>query len=82
MLGTMIPQVKWAHENGFSCIIMNPNYHTKHDVPPEIDSMPQHCMFVWRKYIPVSPAKDIFLVVHSAGGACLDDIILHEDYSD
>jgi hypothetical protein len=35
---------------------------------------------VWGKYIDPSKHKEIYIVAHSAGGACLSAIQVHDDF--
>lgn len=72
-LGSMIPDIEFAQENGFSVLVMNPNYSytpEKVRVDPKIRGMNYHSNYCWKKFVEkgVCPAKEIFIVAHSAGG--------------
>jgi len=40
--------------------------------------MQDHCSYVWNKFVKKSPAKQIFIVAHSAGGYCTS-VLLDEN---
>lgn len=47
----MLPQVKFAVENGMSCLIMNPNYLADEngvEVDAAVNSMVKHCKYVFK----------------------------------
>ena len=43
--GTILPQVKWAHDKGHAVLIMNP------DSQPFYDNLNEKACFVWNNYI-------------------------------
>ena len=72
-LGSMIPDIDFARKNGFSVLVMNPNYSYTPDkikVSPQIRGMSHHSNYCWENFVEqdVCPAKEIFIVAHSAGG--------------
>lgn len=77
-MGSMLPQLKYAQENGMSCLVMNPNYHKDDSgkaVDPRINTMEKHCRYVFKKYvINRCQAKEIYIIAHSRGGKCLVDL--------
>ena len=55
-----------------SVIVLNPNLNrVAGQIIPYSPSMESHSLFVWEKYISTSRFKKLFIVAHSAGGACL-----------
>ena len=74
-MGSMLPQIKYAVENGMECLIMNPNYFEDSNgnaVDPRINTMEKHCNYVFKKYVlGRCQAEKVFIIAHSAGGKCL-----------
>jgi len=76
--GSMLPLIKAAQEKNLAVLVMNPNLHRdpkSKELIPFCHSMESHSLFVWEKY--VKPAKhftNLYIVAHSAGGACLASI--------
>lgn len=72
-LGSMIPDIEFAQNNGFSVLVMNPNY-TKDEkgnsVDKQVKGMNTHSLYVWENFVEenICPAKELFIVAHSAGG--------------
>lgn len=80
-LGSMIPDIDFAINKGFSVLVMNPNYFVsknKVKVDSRIRGMNHHSNYCWKRYVEgdVCPAKEIFIVAHSAGGGCAHEIIV------
>ena len=80
-LGSMIPDIEFAQKNGFSVIVMNPNYDEDENgicVDDLIEPMTKHTNYVWDNFVENGkwPAKEIFIIAHSAGGSWTQDIIL------
>lgn len=78
-LGTMLPQIKFAVENGLSCLIMNPNYEqniNSKKVDPKVKGDTKHCKYVFKKFVKNRClAKEIFIVAHSMGGVSCSKLI-------
>jgi hypothetical protein len=74
-MGTMLPQVKFANDNGMSCLILNPNFQKDDDgvpVEPRIDSKEKHAVYVLKKYlVNRCKAEKVFIIAHSYGGKLL-----------
>ena len=80
-LGSMIPDIEFAQKNGFSILVMNPNYSKDEDgnaVDSKVRGMNRHSNYVWDTFVEddACPAKEIFIVAHSAGGAWAHEIIV------
>mmetsp|Transcript_1169 Transcript_1169/g.1057 ORF Transcript_1169/g.1057 Transcript_1169/m.1057 type:complete len:120 (+) Transcript_1169:538-897(+) len=63
---------------------MNPNYSYTPDkvkVSPQIVGMNHHSNYCWENFVEnnVCPAKEIYIVAHSAGGACAHEIIVKNE---
>ena len=72
-VGTVIPFILRARTEGYSYIILNPNLNYDSATRERIimsESMPSHCTYVWEKFIKRSPAKELYIIAHSAGGYC------------
>lgn len=83
-LGSMIPDIDFARQYGFSVLVMNPNYFVskkKVKVDSRIRGMNQHSNYCWKRYVEgdACPAKEIFIVAHSAGGGCAHEIIVKNE---
>lgn len=77
--GSMLPQIKFAVENGMACLILNPNFCDKDENDKEIDPRvkpgTRHCLYVWKKYVVERcGAEEIFVLAHSKGGKWLEAI--------
>lgn len=72
-LGSVIPFVERGKIEGYSCIVLNPNLNinpeTKHHISYN-ETMDRHTRYVWKKFISPCPAKELYIVAHSAGGYC------------
>lgn len=72
-LGSMIPDIEFAQNYGFSVLVMNPNYSKDekgNSVDGKVRGMNRHSTYVWNTYVEdgACPAEEIFIVAHSAGG--------------
>ncbi|CAI2375049.1 unnamed protein product [Moneuplotes crassus] len=81
-LGSMIPDIEFAQKNGFSVLVMNPNYAQSSngaEVDPKISGMVNHSNYCWAKFVEegACPAQEICVVAHSAGGRCMHQIIVN-----
>ena len=65
-IGSMLPQIEWAVSNSIPVLVMNPNENSS--------TMSEHSCFVWENYISKSRFKNLFVIAHSAGGACIMSI--------
>lgn len=80
-LGSMIPDIEFAQAYGFSVLVLNPNYN-KNEKGEKVDSlirgMNHHSNYCWENFVENGkcPAKEIFMVAHSAGGGCAHEIIV------
>lgn len=77
----MIPDIEFAQKYGFSVLVMNPNYSQNEKgvkVDRKIRGMNHHSNYVWENFVENGncPAKEIFMVAHSAGGGCAHEIIV------
>ena len=77
-LGSMLPFLETCKNKDIPVIVMNPNYNrcpqTGHMVPYS-HTMSDHASWVWDKYVRNSGFDEIYVVAHSAGGMCLNNII-------
>jgi len=83
-LGSMIPDIEFARKYGFSVMVMNPNYNMtpeKVKVDRKILGMNHHSNYCWENFVENDgcPAKEIFIVAHSAGGGCAHEIIVKNE---
>ena len=81
-LGSMIPDIEWAQNNNYSVLVMNPNYTKDEDgnfVDKKVRGMGRHASYAWEKFVEngVCPAKQLYVIAHSAGGACIHEIIVN-----
>ncbi len=79
-LGSMLPYVEKAINNGLSVIILNPNqredFENKEKMIQEFNSMESHCLYVYKNIIkPRKNIKEIYIVAHSMGGVCTIDLL-------
>jgi len=82
-MGSMFPFVEFAQQHNFSLLIMNPNYKVDPKTRlkiPESATMEKHCKYVYSKYVTngaqmATPAQDIYIVAHSAGGRCTSQLL-------
>ena len=83
--GAIFPFIRFAKEHDMSVIVLNPNYNSDPKTKKRIinnGSMESHTKYVWHKFIEeekgahISPAQELYLVAHSAGGYCLSEVIL------
>ena len=83
-LGSMIPDIEFAQKYGFSVLVMNPNY-TKDEegnsVDKQVKGMNAHSLYVWENFVEENncPAKELFIVAHSAGGYWAHQIIVEHE---
>ena len=90
--GSVLPFLEVAQKENLSVVIMNPNLNrdpktnvisqytiTIQTVIPYNNSMTQHATFVWEHYVDPTDFNEIYVVAHSAGGACLAQI--QKDFS-
>lgn len=83
-LGSKLPDIEFATQYGFSVIVLNPNYNKDTDGTPvdgKIRGMNHHCNYAWKHFVEDGkcPAKELFVVAHSAGGACIHEIIVNNE---
>ncbi len=79
-LGSVIPFVQRGQAEGYSVIVLNPNLNFDPETHEKIkgsESMDMHCRYVWAKFIRKCPAKELYIVAHSAGGFCTG-VLLHD----
>mmetsp|Transcript_25158 Transcript_25158/g.24620 ORF Transcript_25158/g.24620 Transcript_25158/m.24620 type:complete len:83 (-) Transcript_25158:295-543(-) len=72
--GSMLAQLEYARQKGLPVIVFNPNYNrdpVNNEVIPYSHSMQAHSVFVWEKYVQPAKFNKVFIIAHSAGGACL-----------
>ena len=73
----MIPQIQWANDNGFSIIVFNPNMRVDEKTQKPIkhcQTMSDHSLYVWGKYVSPLKTKNLAVIAHSAGGRCVADL--------
>ena len=74
MLGSMLPYVQQAQQEGYAIIILNPNYNRDSRNPrvkvEGSENAVAHCKYVWENYVVKCPAKSFCIVGHSCGGIC------------
>lgn len=68
-LGSMLPQIDFAHQNDMGVVIMNPNEYPKDKEAPE-ELLESHSEYVWQNYVESTSASSIYMIAHSAGGWC------------
>lgn len=68
-MGSMLPQVKWARDQGMPVLIMNPIAIQK------TNSFDSHCTTVWKDYVENSGITGLNLIAHSRGGGGLSCIM-------
>lgn len=83
-LGSMLPDIEFAQNNGMSVLVMNPNYNRDakdNRVDKLIRGMNHHSNYVWKNFVENDkcPAKEVFMVAHSAGGGCAHEIIVNNE---
>eukprot|EP00826_Nyctotherus_ovalis_P016746 TRINITY_DN14866_c0_g1_i3.p1 TRINITY_DN14866_c0_g1~~TRINITY_DN14866_c0_g1_i3.p1 ORF type:complete len:298 (+),score=39.15 TRINITY_DN14866_c0_g1_i3:38-931(+) len=74
-IGSMIPYIAHGKRLEHSAIILNPNNEYRSENQRPIFSMSDHCNSAWSKYIVKCPAKELFIVAHSAGGYCAYNLL-------
>jgi len=78
--GTVFSLIERAKEEGYSYIILNPNLNkdpiTKERIKAN-ETSEDHCLYVWNKFIRKSPAKELYVIAHSAGGACTSSLLFN-----
>ncbi|CAG9320137.1 unnamed protein product [Blepharisma stoltei] len=71
-IGAVFPFLEEAFKGGYSTIILNPNYNenpeTRERIPFNGDS-DEHSDYVWENFIRPCPARELYIVAHSRGGA-------------
>ncbi|RHZ64211.1 hypothetical protein Glove_326g173 [Diversispora epigaea] len=76
-LGSMYPYIQKAQELNWGIVIFNPNNNmeeikddegTSRVFIPGSESLQEHCLYVWDKFINEAKAKHILIVAHSYGG--------------
>lgn len=75
--GSMLPFLEIARANNIDVLVMNPNYNCdpKTGVTcPYSQSMQDHAVNVWGRYVADSGFMQVDVVAHSAGGGCLSAI--------
>jgi hypothetical protein len=75
--GSMLPFIDICKRKDIAVLVMNPNFNRDPEtgsIVPYNTTMTEHAVFVWRNYVLPSGFKDICVVAHSAGGACLREI--------
>ncbi len=73
-MGSMLPQIAWGLDNGFSVIVFNPNMSRNESSRHLITycyNMAEHCEYVWANYLDKHHAKNLAIIAHSAGGRCV-----------
>lgn len=76
--GSMLPFLDQAQKNNWNVLVMNPNYNKDPATGvtcPFSQSMDDHACNVWLKYISKPEYTNVYVVAHSAGGGCLNEII-------
>lgn len=79
-LGSMIPYVEKAINNGFSAIIFNPNEKTdfvyNDEKITEFTCLEEHCVYAYQNIVKKNKnIKEIYFVGHSVGGVCILEIL-------
>ena len=72
--GSMLPIVDLCQRKGIAVLVMNPNYNRDPEtgsIVPYSQTMSDHAMFVWERYVLPSGFENICIIAHSAGGSCL-----------
>lgn len=77
-IGSMIPYIVHGKRLEHSIAILNPNESRSEDQRP-IFSMSDHCSSAWAKHIAKCPAKELFMVAHSAGGYCAYSLLKNSE---
>lgn len=70
--GSVIPFLEYAEQEGFSVIVLNPNFNRDSKTGKSIvhnESGERHCNYVWKKLISSVP-EELYVVGHSCGGLC------------
>ncbi|CAG8461273.1 8999_t:CDS:10 [Diversispora eburnea] len=76
-LGSMYPYIQKAQELNWGIVVFNPNNNaveikndegTSRVLIPGSESLQEHCLYVWDKFINEAEAKHILIVAHSYGG--------------
>lgn len=73
----MLPFIDKCREKGIAVLVMNPNYTRCPEtgaIIPYSDTMSNHAVHVWEKYVLDSGFTEVYVVAHSAGGGCLASI--------
>ena len=72
-LGSMLPQAVWAQQNGYPCLVMNPNESTASNGKKikYSGTMAKHAVHIWKNYIENSGFEKVLVIAHSAGGGCV-----------
>ena len=76
-VGSMLPFVDKCRDLGIPVLVMNPNYNEDPESGvsvPYDQTMQDHALWVWDKYVKDSGFENICVVAHSAGGDCLQQI--------
>lgn len=75
--GSMLPFLEVCREKDIAVLVMNPNYNRDPEtgsIVPYSQSMSDHAVWVWDKYVAKSGFSKVSVVAHSAGGGCLKTI--------
>jgi hypothetical protein len=86
--GSMLPQIKFAVQNGMSCLVMNPNFERDakgNEVDPRVNGMSKHARYVFKKYVVNRcKAEEIYIIAHSKGGKILMELLKRftEEFTD
>ena len=71
----MLPQLDWAvQHNKFAAIVLNPNCSTDPRTGDRVrlsESMQNHTLYVYDKFIKDAGFKNLLFIAHSAGGGCM-----------
>jgi hypothetical protein len=72
-MGSMLPYISKAQDQGYSLLILNPNFNhnpVSNKKIPKNSDMLNHSSYIWEQFIPKSPAKTLVILAHSCGGIC------------
>lgn len=84
--GSVFKFLDFAKEEGYSVIVMNPNFiQNPTDLKriKDLETPEKHCNFVWKHFIKKCAAKKLFILAHSCGGVRTIDLLHNhtEDFS-
>eukprot|EP00826_Nyctotherus_ovalis_P040421 TRINITY_DN3988_c0_g1_i3.p1 TRINITY_DN3988_c0_g1~~TRINITY_DN3988_c0_g1_i3.p1 ORF type:complete len:440 (-),score=53.52 TRINITY_DN3988_c0_g1_i3:1079-2398(-) len=78
--GTVFPLIQRAKEEGYSYIILNPNLNRSPATKERIKdngTAEEHCAYVWERFVRKCPARELYIVAHSAGGMCTSTLLVN-----